>query len=84
LTTSPYSLTQGSSIFVKVTATNAKGTSVESTAGNGATIIETPDAPVSLAEDTLKRDPTTLGLTWSAGSANGGSSVTEYRINYAQ
>jgi hypothetical protein len=83
LTASPYSLTQGSSIFVKITATNVKGTSTESTAGNGATIIEAPDAPVSLAEDTSKRDPTTLGLTWSEGAANGGAAVTEYRISKA-
>jgi hypothetical protein len=32
----------------------------------------------------LKRDPTTLGLTWSAGASNGGASVTEYRVNYAE
>jgi hypothetical protein len=38
---------------------------------------------VSLAEDTSKRDPTTLGLTWSAGASNGGATVTEYRISKA-
>jgi hypothetical protein len=84
LTTAPYSLTQGNSVYVKITATNSKGTSALSAKGNGATIINAPDAPVSLAEDTSKRDATTLGLTWSAGDSNGGATVTEYRINYAQ
>jgi hypothetical protein len=70
-------------VNVKVIATNVKGSS-ESLQGNGATIITAPDEPVGLAEDTSKRDPTTLGLTWNEGAANGGSIVTEYRINYAE
>jgi hypothetical protein len=77
-------LTEGNCVYAKVTATNSKGTSSASAAGNGATIIEAPNAPISLAEDTSKRDPTTLGLTWSEGASNGGASVTEYRINYAE
>ena len=32
-------------------ATNVKGSSAESLAGNGAAIITIPDAPISLAED---------------------------------
>jgi hypothetical protein len=52
--------------------------------GNVATIITAPDAPVSLAENTVQRTATTLGLQWNEGASNGGSSVTEYRINYAQ
>jgi hypothetical protein len=52
--------------------------------GNGATIITAPSPPVSLAENTSKRDPTTLGLIWNEGTANGGAIVTEYRISIAQ
>jgi hypothetical protein len=81
LTAAPYSLSLGNNVVVKVIATSSKGDSQESLQGNGATIIEAPDEPNNLDEDTSKRDPTTIGLTWSEGGFNGGSTVTEYRIN---
>ena len=84
LTASPYSLSLGASIAVKITATNIKGTSIESTFGSGATVITSPDAPVNLAEDTSQRTSTTLGVTWNAGTSNGGSVVLDYRISIAQ
>jgi hypothetical protein len=83
LTSSPYSLTLGLNVVFKLIATNVKGDSTESIEGNGATIITAPDASINLAEDTSKRDPTTLGLTWDEGAFNGGAPVTEYRINMA-
>jgi hypothetical protein len=84
LTNEPYLLGLAANVNVKVIATNVKGDSPESPLGGGATIIEAPDAPINFAEDTSKRDPTTLGLTWDEGAANGGSSVIEYRISYAE
>ena len=57
-----------SNIEAKVVATNVKGSSTASLAGNGASIIAIPDAPVNLAENTSERTATTLGLSWSAGS----------------
>ena len=60
-----------------------KGSSSDSSAGSGATIIFTPDAPISLVENTSERSASTLGLTWSEGAANGGSVIYDYRINYA-
>jgi hypothetical protein len=39
-------------VKVKVIATNVKGDSLESTAGDGAIIIAAPDAPINLAENT--------------------------------
>jgi hypothetical protein len=36
-----------------------------------------------LVEDTSKRDPTTLGLTWSEGASNNGAAITEYRVSQA-
>jgi hypothetical protein len=84
LTSAPYSLSLGNDVNVKVIATNVKGDSPESLQGSGATIIEAPDAPVNLAEDTSLRSPTELGLTWNEGAANGGAAVTEYRISYAE
>jgi len=35
-----------------------KGSSSESTAGNGGTIIQAPESPVSLAEDSSQRSAT--------------------------
>jgi hypothetical protein len=62
LTQAPYSLSLGDGIFAKVVATNVKGDSVSSQAGNVATIITAPDAPINLAENTVLRTPTHLGL----------------------
>lgn len=64
LTEAPYGLSFGSSVFAQVSATNSKGTSAESEAGNGATVITVPGAPINLAEDTQYRTAKTLGLSW--------------------
>jgi hypothetical protein len=84
LTAEPYSLNGGDSVTVKVIATNVKGDSLDSSMGNGATIIAPPDAPINLAEDTGLRTPTSLGLTWEEGVSNGGALVTEYRLSMAE
>ena len=68
----PYNLVFGDDIFVRVTATNAKG-STTSDPGSGCKVIRAPDAPTSLAEDTAQRTPTVLALTWSPASEDGGS-----------
>ena len=84
LTSAPYSLSLSANVQAKVLATNVKGSSIASSAGSGATIIFTPDAPISLSENTSDRSATTLGLTWTEGSSNGGSVILDYRINYAE
>lgn len=48
LTSSPYSLVWGSSVFAQVSATNIKGTSVYSLAGNGAILVTLPSPPLNL------------------------------------
>jgi hypothetical protein len=65
LRTTPYSLQWGDSVYAKVLATNIYGNSLVSDEGNGAIITTTPDRPLNLAEDTLQRTKSTLGLTWS-------------------
>ena len=52
LRASPFSLEWGSSVYAKVVAINSYGNSLISNEGNGAVITTTPDAPISLAEDT--------------------------------
>lgn len=48
LRTAPYNLPWGSSVFVKLSATNLYGASEESNAGNGAVILTNPDAPINV------------------------------------
>jgi hypothetical protein len=52
LNVSPYTLDWGSSVYAKVRATNEKGSSSESNAGNGAIIYTKPDVPINVLEDT--------------------------------
>lgn len=80
LNESPYNLAWGSSVYAKITATNVKGTSTESNAGNGAIILTKPDPPINLLEDTSQRTSTQLAITWDEGAAAGGTPVLDYRI----
>jgi hypothetical protein len=72
------------SIFIRVIATNVKGDSLISNEANGAKIIQVPDAPINLQEDTSFRTSSSLGLSWIAGSFDGGSEITGYRLNIAE
>lgn len=49
LRTAPYSLEWGASIWAKVSATNVIGTTDMSSAGNGAIMLTSPDAPIDLS-----------------------------------
>jgi len=51
LVAAPFNLPYGSSIFAKIVATNIKGDSIESNAGNGAIIVTIPDPPINLVEN---------------------------------
>jgi hypothetical protein len=79
---SPYSLNWGDSIYAKVKATNIVGDSGKSTEGNGAVILTSPDAPLTLANNEATTSATTISMTWSAGLADGGTPVIDYRVNY--
>lgn len=80
----PYSHTWGSSIYAKVYATNIKGDSIESLAGNGAKILRVPDAPVSLSNVPSVTSSSTIGLTWLDGADNGGTAILDYIISFAK
>ena len=82
LTTTPYSLAWGNHVFAKVAAINIFGISVVSLEGNGAKIITYPDAPILLAEESTRRTPTGLTLTWADGVADGGSEIIDYQVSY--
>jgi len=84
LTVAPYTLSQGTSIFARLTAVNEIGESVPSDAGNGATLFisSVPDAPVGLAREAVTTTTTQIGLLWNPGSSDGGQPVIDYRIWY--
>jgi hypothetical protein len=80
----PYSIAWGSSVFAKISATNVKGSSTESNAGNGAIILTQPDAPTNLQEDTSYRTDSQLAITWAKGSAEGGTPVIDYHVSISE
>ena len=47
----PFTLDWGDSVYYKMTATNAVGTSGESQAGNGGILLTNPDTPFDLLND---------------------------------
>lgn len=71
-------LTNGTSYEVRVSAANAAGTGTSSTVVTG-TPRTIPGAPRNLEIDVAGADFT---LTWVAPVSDGGSSITDYRIEY--
>lgn len=80
----PYHHPWGSSIYAKVAATNIIGESLESDNGNGAIILNYPDAPTDLANVPLITSSSQVGLDWLEGASNGGTPVIDYQIAYGE
>ena len=57
---------------------------MESDAGNGATILLVPSAPVNLADNIAVTDATQIGFTWQNGISTGGSPILDYKVSYDQ
>lgn len=77
----PFNLQAGQSVYAKVVAFNAIGSSIESAVGNGAILKLSwvPDAPV-LSQDLASSTKTQIAVTWQDGAFNGGQTVTSYRL----
>ncbi|WP_432563903.1 cell wall-binding repeat-containing protein [Kineococcus sp. SYSU DK003] len=71
-------LTPGTEYTYTVVATNATGTSAESSSVTETT-FDVPGAPTSLALGAV--GGTTQALTWVAPTSDGGSAVTDYTVN---
>jgi hypothetical protein len=84
LSSTPFSLAWGTSVYAKVIATNVYGNSLESVEGNGAVITTTPDVPTSVVEVDAGRTKSTLGLSWTAPVFTGGDVIIDYQINIAE
>jgi len=69
-------------VYATITATNAYGESEASPAGNGATIVQVPDAPIQLADNVLLTSATVLALTWTDGISHGGKPIIDYKVEY--
>ena len=69
-------LTNGTTYFFKVLATNAVGDSALSNEAS-ATPLGVPDAPTGL---TATPGNGQVGLSWTAPSSNGGSAITGYKV----
>jgi len=67
LRAAPFSLSWGSSVFIKVEAVNTYGISSISLEGNGAVILTKPDSPIDLTEVVASKTATTISLTWQEG-----------------
>lgn len=80
LQAAPFSLLLGDSIIATVTATNKYGESAQSDQGNGAVVLEIPDAPINLQDDVAVTTAYVIGFTWEDGTSFGGTSIIDYRI----
>lgn len=82
LLASPFSLTWGTDVYVKIIATNSLGDSNESNPGHGGIIATYPDAPINISEIIYYRTSTTIALQWNNGLSTGGISIVSYQISY--
>ena len=82
LTSAPYSLIKGNSVYVKLIATNYYGDSPYSVEGNGAVMIITPDPPIELSNDQTVSNRFRIGFIWTEGYSDGGTTVLDYRVSY--
>jgi hypothetical protein len=72
-------LTNGDNYQFTVTATNAVGISSPSSPSNQIKLSTEPSAPTNLAATV---EGNSISLTWSAPSANGGSDISDYIVEY--
>ena len=70
----------GAGVYARVVATNELGSSLVSSAGNGAIILTYPDTPVDLQNNVPQTSGTQISLMWSDGDSNGGTAVIDYAI----
>lgn len=77
LTAAPFNLVWGQVLYTKVVAYNLYGYSFESITANYTILLTKPDAP-TLTENVILRTPTQIGLSWTNGLSNGGSSIINY------
>ena len=78
----PFYLQWGQEVKFKVYATNIKGDSEVSELGGGAIILRVPDMPVALQNEPDITKGEQFGLTWVAGTEQGGAPIIDYQLNF--
>ena len=76
-TTTVTGLTNGTAYTFRVSATNATGTSAQSTASNAVTPSPLPGAPTGVTAEAANASAT---VSWSAPTNTGGSAITSYTV----
>lgn len=82
LTSPPFSLAWGQHVYARVSATNIKGTSPYSDAGNGDLVAISPDVPTGLSNVPAITTASQIGLTWVEGTTFYGLPVLDYTLSY--
>ena len=83
LQAAPYSLSGASSVYAKVIATNAVGSSAESASSNGAVLLSISVPSIPAAPMTSTNLNTSVTITWVAPS-DGGTAITAYKVAIRQ
>jgi hypothetical protein len=82
LTSSPYSLSLGATVDVKVIAYNSYGDSEYSEVGSGATVALVPDMPIDLENDLDVTNDIRIGFNWADGPSSNGQATLDYTISF--
>jgi hypothetical protein len=81
---SPFELTWGSSVYVKVSAQNQRGTSAFSTPSNGAIILTYPSpTTLSIVAASTAGEQITLSWTKVVWPVDGGTPVLDYTVMFS-
>ena len=84
LQAAPYNLVWGATVYAKVLATNAVGSSDLSVASGGVIITTNPDPPSSLANNAAITNVSIIALTWVAPAVDGSTPVIDYQVSWDQ
>lgn len=73
-------LTNGTSYIFRVLATNSAGSSAYSSSSTAVTPAAVPGAPTAV---TATRSGTSLAVSWTAPTSDGGTAITDYTVEYS-
>jgi Ca2+-binding RTX toxin-like protein len=76
-------LTRATAYKFRVSAINAKGTGTASAVSTVSTLALVPAAPTGLTVATGYPTTTSVKFSWTAPTDNGGSAITDYKIEYS-
>ena len=82
LQAAPYNLAWGATVYAKVLATNAVGSSALSVASSGVIITTNPDPPSLLANNAATTSASVIAITWAPPALVGGTPVIDYQVSW--